>query len=126
MIQKILISDDEPDILSAFAELLRCYGFEVAEASNSEEFQKVFFAFNPDLIILDIVMKGESGPDLYDRVMKLSSAPKTPVVFASGLVDSRSQSPLVKGRQVAMYAKPLNIEQLVKDIQAAFSDSIAA
>ncbi len=125
MIQKILIADDEPDILSAFAELLRCHGFEVAEASNSDEFELANSTFNPDLIILDICMKGEAGPDMYDRVMRLKS-PKTPVAFVSGLIDSRSQSPLVKGRQVAMYSKPLNVTQLVKDIHAAFSDSVVA
>ena len=125
MIHKILMADDEPDILSAFAELLRAHGFDVVEASNSEEFEQALKLYNPDLIILDICMKGEAGPDLYDRVMQLKS-PKTPVAFVSGLVDTRSESPLVKGRQVAMYAKPLNTEKLVQDIRAAFSDSIAA
>lgn len=125
MIHKILMADDEPDVLSVFAELLRCYGFDVVEASNSESFERALALQNPDLIILDICMKGESGPDMYDRVMQLKS-PKTPVAFVSGLVDTRSESPIVKGRQVAMYAKPLNIEKLVRDINAAFSDSMVA
>lgn len=125
-IQKILIADDSPDFLSAFADILKRHGFEVCMAQNSEEFEQVFFKQNPDLIILDIVMRGESGPDLYDRVMKMHSAPKVPVVFASGLVDPRSESPIVKGRQVAMYSKPINIAKLIQDIRVAFSDSVAA
>lgn len=120
MIQKILIADDEPEILSAFAELLQCHGFEVCTAGSSDEFEKVFFEESPDLIILDIAMPGESGPDLYDRVMRIKDIPSPPVIFASGLVDSHSESPLVKGRQVAMYAKPVNVGKLAHDIRTTF------
>jgi len=126
MIQKILIGDDEPEILNTFSELLTHYGFEVVTASNAEEFQNNFIQSNPDLIILDIFFGPDSGPDVYDRVMKLSKASAPPVIFMTGKLEGIKESPLMRGRQVAMYAKPLNVEKLVADIRAAFSNSIAA
>lgn len=126
MIQKILIADDEPDILSGFAEIFRHHGFEVCMASDAKEFETVFLRQNPDLIILDIFFGEESGPDVYDRVMKLDPSPKTPVIFLSGKLEGTQDSPLVRGRQVAMYTKPLDVGKLIQDIRAAFSSNIAA
>ena len=78
------------------------------------------------MIILDIFLGQDSGPDEYDRIMKMESAKKTPVAFLSGKCEIGSESPLVRGRQVALYLKPLSVEKLVQDIRAAFSDSSVA
>jgi|GEM_PF-2606533 len=125
MMLKLMIADDEQDIVQALAELLEGYGFEVCSTTSPDDFEQVFLRSNPDLIMLDICFGSQSGPDVYDRAMKNPSAPKTPVIFLSGLVDSHSQTPLIKGRQVALYAKPVNVEQLAKEIQLAFADTVA-
>ena len=126
MIQKILVVDDEPEILLDLADMLRHHGFEVSTAVNAEEFEREFFKNLPELIILDIFLGMDSGPDVYDHIMKMDSAPKTPVAFLSGKCEITPESPLMKGRQVALYAKPLSVERLVQDIRAAFADSVAA
>lgn len=126
MIQKVLIADDEPDLLVLYAQLFEMHGFEVCTASNAAELETVFYRENPDLILLDIIFGTDSGPDVYDRLMKNASAPKTPVIFVSGQVDSRSESPMVRGRQVAMYSKPVSFDRLVQDIRRAFSETASA
>lgn len=126
MIRKILIVDDEKDLLSAFAELLEEHGFEVCTASDGREFEELFFLEHPDLVIMDIVLPNETGPDLYSRVTQIHPESKPPVIFASGLVDAEAELRIVRGRQVAMYSKPIHVEKLVRDIHAAFPPSIAA
>lgn len=126
MIQKILIADNEVELLDAYAALLRRYGFKVFTTGNDSEFEKIFYRETPDLLIMDIVFGTHSGPEAYDRIMKSGSAPKTPVIFVSELVNRRAQSPLVKGRQVAMYAKPVDVEGLIQDIRIAFPNSVSS
>lgn len=121
MIQKILIADDEPDVLTMLSEIFSHYGYDVVTASDAEEFERVFFKTNPDLILLDIFFGEHSGPDVYDRVMKLAGAPQTPVIFLTGKLEGTTESPLVRGRQVALYLKPLSAHRIVTDIRLAFS-----
>ncbi len=119
MIRKVLIADDDPDVLETFSVIFRHYGYDVAVAPNSEVFETVFFRENPDLILLDINFGDSSGPDVYDRTMKLAGAPQIPVVFMTGRMEGK-ESPLVRGRQVALYLKPLSAHRIVTDIRMAF------
>jgi len=125
MIQKILIADDDPETLNEFADILRHYGFEVVTARNVDEFEKVFFRTNPDLLLMETFFGERSGPDVYDRVMKLAGAPQTPVIFLTGKLEGAKESPLVRGRQVALYLKPLSAHRIVTDLRMAFSDYLS-
>ncbi len=125
MIQKILIADDEPDVLNMLTEIFSYHGFEVCTALNAKEFEKVFFQEIPDLIILDIFFGEDSGPEVYDRVMKMDDVSQTPVIFLSGKMEGMIESPLVAGRQVAMYNKPIIVTEIIQAIRTAFSSNIA-
>ncbi|MEL7021641.1 MAG: response regulator, partial [Bacteroidota bacterium] len=61
---KILIVDDEPDILEILQYNLEREGFKVAVANNGEEGLAIATEFNPDLIILDIMMPKMDGVEL--------------------------------------------------------------
>ena len=126
MIQKILIGDDEPDVLDMLAEIFEQHGFEVFKALNGNEFETVFLKEAPDLIILDIFYGKDSGPDVYDRVMKMNDVSQTPVIFLTGKMEGIVESPLVPGRQVAMYNKPIKVAQIVEAIRVSFPSDIAA
>ncbi|MGB3235803.1 MAG: response regulator, partial [Ferruginibacter sp.] len=61
MANKILIADDEPDILEILQYNLRAEGYEVFTAKNGNEAIEVAKINNPQLIILDIMMPEKSG-----------------------------------------------------------------
>lgn len=126
MVRKILIADDEPDVLNMLAEIFRQHHFEVCTALNAKEFETIFFREIPDLIILDIFFGSDSGPEVYDRVMKMDDVSATPVIFLSGKMEGMIESPLVPGRQIAMYNKPIKVAELVQAIRTAFPSDIAA
>ena len=61
MTKKILIVDDEPNIVISLEFLMKKEGFEIAVASDGEEALAKVASFNPDLILLDVMMPKKSG-----------------------------------------------------------------
>lgn len=61
MAHKILIVDDEPNIVISLEFLMKKEGFEVAVANDGEEALAKVSSFNPDLMLLDVMMPKKSG-----------------------------------------------------------------
>ena len=68
MPKKILIADDEPNIVVSLEFLMKQRGYEVRAVRNGEEALSAIDEFAPDLILLDIMMPRISGYDLCQRV----------------------------------------------------------
>jgi DNA-binding response OmpR family regulator len=65
---KVLIADDEANIVTALDYLLRHNGYEVAVAGNGEEALAQIEAFLPDVVLMDIMMPLKSGYEVCQRV----------------------------------------------------------
>lgn len=113
---KILLVDDEIEILHLLEEWLKMNGFEVHSAQNGHEFREKALSLRPDLIILDIMLGGENGPQLYDELLNEGLDRKVPVIFLTGLGEF-SESPASPGRTYTLRTKPFNPNELVQDIQ---------
>ena len=68
MTKKILIADDEPNIVTALEFLLQRNGYEVHVARNGEEALKLVEDCNPDLVLLDVMMPVRSGYEVCTRI----------------------------------------------------------
>jgi DNA-binding response OmpR family regulator len=68
MAKKVLIVDDEPNIVTALDYLLSRCGYEVRAASNGEEALRQVQDFAPDLVLLDVMMPRRSGYDVCQRI----------------------------------------------------------
>ena len=66
--RKILIADDEPNIVAALEFLLQRNGFEVYVARNGDEALKLIETHKPDLVLLDVMMPQRSGYDVCQRM----------------------------------------------------------
>lgn len=85
MPKRILIVDDEPDIVTVMKFTLEKYGFEVITAYNGQEGIKQALEYAPDLIILDVLM-----PEMPGDVMghELANHPQTsniPIIFLTNV-----------------------------------------
>ena len=69
MAKKILVVEDEPDILSLAVTRLENSGYEVLKAANVEEARKLMKKSSPDLILLDLILPGMQG-DIFCRQVK--------------------------------------------------------
>jgi DNA-binding response OmpR family regulator len=68
MAKKVLIADDEPNIVAALEYLLDRSGYEVRVAASGEEALRQVEAFEPDLVLLDVMMPKISGYDVCQRI----------------------------------------------------------
>lgn len=89
--EKILIVDDEPDILEFLTYNLEKEGFSVVQASNGVEGLKVAKAENPDLIILDIMMPEMDGVELCRQLREAPGFENTLITFLTAREEDYSQ-----------------------------------
>lgn len=73
--QKICIVDDEPKILRFVSANLKSIGYEVTTAGSGEELFANFDLVSPDLILLDIMMPGQDGFQVLEKIRKFSNVP---------------------------------------------------
>lgn len=71
--QRILVADDEPEIREVLRMMLGSDGYEILEAVNAEE--AVEQADRADLVILDVMMPGESGIQACTRIREKTNVP---------------------------------------------------
>ena len=71
--QRILVADDEPEIREVLRMMLGSEGYEILEAVNAEE--AVEQAERVDLVILDVMMPGESGIQACTRIREKTNVP---------------------------------------------------
>lgn len=86
--EKILIVDDEKNILEEVKEFLVVEGYEVSIANNGQKGLEVFKEFQPDIVFMDIKMPGMDGIETFRYMKKIK--PETKVVLITGLADEQT------------------------------------
>jgi CheY-like chemotaxis protein len=81
---RILVVDDDPDIIDYFDLFLRDHGYAVAAASNAPDALELMESFDPDAVLIDVLMPGKSGLDLLVTLRRDSRWTDTPVVMVTG------------------------------------------
>ncbi|HOW59934.1 MAG TPA: response regulator [Candidatus Omnitrophota bacterium] len=113
MERKILVVDDEPDIVELIEAVLNEHGFEVFTAHNGKDALEVARREKPDLIISDICMPGLSGYEFWKALkdLKLGNAGEIPVLIISAHGDM--QSFFDSWGICGFLAKPFNEQELM-------------
>lgn len=117
--KKILIADDEPDVLNILEKRLKQRNYDVIAVSNGSEVIDVCKSRKPDLIILDIVMPGTDGYTIADILRKEKNLSQTPIIFmtAKELEFSGIQKRLLELGYSDFISKPSVFEQLLAKIK---------
>jgi DNA-binding response OmpR family regulator len=117
MSRKILIVDDEPNIVVALEYLMRQNGFEVRAARNGEEALAAVDEFHPDLVLLDVMMPMKDG---YQVAQRIRDNPKTSGIKILMLTAKGRETELNKGMAVgadAYVTKPFSTLELVATVK---------
>ena len=122
---KVLVVDDDPDILALLEEALSFHGYEVLAAENGHEALDQVARYSPDLILLDLKMPGIDGYEVIRRLKADESTRHIPViVITASPVDKQRDRVRVMGMGATEYVtKPLSIEFLIDEIKQAMSES---
>jgi DNA-binding response OmpR family regulator len=116
MTKKILIVDDEPNIVLSLEFLMKKAGFEVAVAADGEEALAQVARFNPDLVLLDVMMPKKSGYEVCEalRADPGRAAMKIVMLTAKGR-DTEVAKGLALGAD-AYVTKPFSTKDLVNQV----------
>lgn len=118
--KKILIADDEPDILEIINYNLTKEGYTVTTAKDGDDALSKAKAVKPDLIILDIMMPKKSGVEVCGILRAQQGFEDTLVIFLTALSDEPSQ---IKGLETGAddyLSKPISPKVLVSKVNALF------
>jgi len=95
--KKILIIDDEPDVVTYLSAVLEANGYESFATGNIKTAMEQVKDIHPDLICLDIVMPQETGISFYTRLRQDKELKTIPVIIISGIVElSKSDMEAIK------------------------------
>jgi len=119
-LKKVLIVDDEPDILEIISYNLIKEGYEILTAKNGMEALDKVASYKPDLVILDIMMPKMSGVEVCKILRSKPEYNDTLILFLSALSDESSQ---IKGLETGAddyVSKPISPKILVSRVNAIF------
>lgn len=115
MARKILIVDDEKNIVDIIAFNMKKEGYEVVKAMDGEEGLRLTFEENPDLILLDIMMPKMDG---YEVCKKIREKKNTPIIMLTARAEEVDK---VLGLELGAddyVTKPFGIRELVARVKA--------
>src|SRR5262249_47106460 len=107
---RLLVVDDEPDLVAFIREVLVTRGYQVLGLSDSREVSSHLDAFRPDACIFDFWMPHRTGADLLDLVKQKD--PKVEVIFLTAQDEASLAVDLMKRGAVDFLLKPVELNQL--------------
>jgi two-component system alkaline phosphatase synthesis response regulator PhoP len=117
-LKKILIVDDEPDILEFLQYNLKREGYDVVTAPDGKQALTVAAAEKPDLIILDIMMPEMDGVEACNRLRAMKEFQHTPIAFLTARDEDFSQIAALDSGGDDYITKPIKPRVLISRIQA--------
>ena len=117
-VKRVLIVDDEPDILKAVEFRVRKAGYQTVTAQDGPEGMEKARSEKPDLILLDYKLPGVSGVEVYKKLKSEDSLKDIPVVFitaSKGNEDLKAEMEKIGAKNVLL--KPYEPEELLSKIK---------
>jgi DNA-binding response OmpR family regulator len=120
--RKVLIVDDEPNIVTALEFLLRRSGYDVRLATNGAEALEQVDAYRPDVVLMDVMMPVKSGYEVCQRMRERPDLAQVKIVMLSA---KGTEAEVNKGLSLGadLYiTKPFSTQELVATINRLFDE----
>ena len=118
---RILVVDDSGLARRRARTILEDAGFEVLEAEDGIAALESYFVAKPDLVLLDLVMKGMYGLDVLSKLRELDPAAKIIVVSAD--VQTSSHDLVADAGASGFVVKPFEADEIVAKVTATLSEA---
>ncbi len=118
--KKVLIADDEPDILEILKYNLSNKGYEVITAKDGDEALEKARRFNPDLVVLDVMMPKKTGVEVCQLLRAQAAFKETLIIFLTAVNDDGTQ---IKGLETGAddyISKPISPGVFLSRVNALF------
>jgi DNA-binding response OmpR family regulator len=123
MAPKILVVDDEPDVLLIVKTGMQAEGYDVVTASNGVDALAMVKEEKPDVVILDVMMPLMDGFEVLAKLKEDDATAAVPVIMLTGLSErSKIQKALISG--IHFYVvKPFEFEELIQKVRTVLNAS---
>jgi two-component system KDP operon response regulator KdpE len=118
--QRVLVVDDEPQILRALERTLRGAGYEVTTAGTGEQALILAATRPPDAVVLDLVLPGTSGVEV---ACELRTWTSTPILILSAVGDEADKVGALDAGADDYVTKPFGIDELLARLRAVLRRS---
>ena len=112
----VLVVDDDSSMLRMIKDILGEH-YDVAAAINGKVALKFLETRRTDLILLDYEMPGQSGADVYEKILENPALRHIPVVFLTGVSDRERIATVLAMRPRGYLLKPIDSERLKKTVE---------
>ncbi len=116
MTPKILIVEDEPNIIVPLRFTLEQTGYAVIAASSGEEAMEKIAALKPDLILLDIMLPGMDGYEVCQRIRQTPESQHTKIIFLSAMGRDMDVAKGISMDADAYIIKPFSVFDVIAKI----------
>ncbi len=116
--KKVLLIDDDPNILNLLCNFLSMKGFEIEKAENGYFALKKIEAFKPDVILMDIMMPRIDGFELCEKIREMpdSALSRIPIIIISALNHLSDVKKALTSGANDYLVKPINLGNLLEKI----------
>ncbi|MBV8389273.1 MAG: response regulator [Mucilaginibacter sp.] len=114
MLKRVLVLDDNQDILDVVQETLSYEKFEVKSTSNSDEVMSLVKEFDPDLIILDYRVAGTNGGEVCKQIKSHPDFNDKPVIIFSAYINHQDE--IMAYGCDAVINKPFDLAELIDKV----------
>lgn len=124
---RILLVDDDPNLLNVLKYRLELQGYSVSIASNGHMAEQRAEEEQPNLVLLDVMMPGMDGVEVCSRLRhnhKLSSNLK--IVMLSAILDQRTIDAAYAAGATGFINKPFNFSKLIEQVATFLGDDSTA
>ncbi|TLX76005.1 response regulator transcription factor [Labilibacter sediminis] len=122
MHKRILIVEDEPDMLMGLKDNLEFEGYDIETASDGEEGLKKLLANNCDLVLLDVMLPGLSGFDVCKKARKENI--QTPIIFLTAKGEELDKVIGLESGGDDYITKPFSLRELSARIKAVLRRTV--
>ncbi len=119
---RILVVDDDADLVETIAATLREQGFEVLSATSGEKGLELAYTRHPHVVLLDVMMPGMDGYQVC-RELQFGYTKDIPVIFLTAKTDLADMVEANRSGASAYITKPFRSERLVDTIQNVLRDA---
>ena len=123
--KKILIIDDDQDLLLGLATRLKANGYGVVSAADAISAIAVARTEAPDLVILDLGLPAGDGFLVFERMRGLTDLIATPVIVLSARDPAKNEKRALDAGAVAFFQKPPNNHEFLAAIRQALGETTA-
>jgi DNA-binding response OmpR family regulator len=116
---KILVVDDDPDLVRALRLRLRANNYEIATATDGYSAIAAAQKEHPDLIVLDLGLPAGDGFVVLDRLQKSDTLSAVPVIVLSARDPQDNETRALKAGAAAFFQKPADNEELLNVIRVS-------